>query len=113
MNSEPQTTRLIKLEVDNFVFYRKSQTGLIVGKAVEPLISGGTTFLNAGENCKIKFNLDCPNFNLQRLSVARVVDFSVVNYCEEKYLRGAPVKQFTVASISQYHADNKREVIQF
>ena len=112
MNQE-QITRFIKIDIDNFVFYRKSQTGLIVGKAVEPVISGGKTFVNVGENCKIKFNLDCPNLNLQRLSVARVIDFSVANVCEEKFLRGAPVKQFTVTSVNQYHADNKREIIQF
>ena len=106
-------TRLVKLEIDNFVFYRRSKIGLIVGKLVEPLVSKNQVFLNTGEDCKIKFQLDCQNINLQQLATVKVVNFQVESSFEEKTLRGAPVKQFTAKSVLKYNADDKREAIPF
>ena len=106
-------TRDLKVEIDNFVFYRKSKVGLIVGKTVEPVISNEKTFLGAGEDCKIKFKLDCPNLNLQQLAAGKFVEFKVKNTYEEKLLRGSIVKQFTLDSFTKYHADDKREAIPF
>ena len=52
-----QTSKNLKIEIDNFIFYQKSKVGLIVGRAAEPLISGGKTFVQVGEECRIKFKL--------------------------------------------------------
>ena len=108
-----QTSKNLKIEIDNFIFYQKSKVGLIVGRAVEPLISGGKTFVQVGEECRIKFKLDCNNLNLQQLAIAKIVDILVKNSCEEKFVRGVKVKQFSVESFNQYNADDQREIIQF
>ena len=108
-----QATRILKVEIDNFVFYRKSKTGLIVAKAVEPLTSNGEPFLVAGADCKLKFKLDCPNILLASLAADKFVEFRIKNTCEEKLLRGVPVKQFTVESVVNYYEDDQREIVQF
>ena len=107
------STKIIKVEIDNFVFYRKSKTGLIVGKTVEPLTSNGKPFLSADADCKLKFKLDCPNLFLASLAADKFVEFEIKNTCEEKILRGVPVKQFTVEAVANYYEDDQREIVQF
>lgn len=106
-------TRKLKIEIDNFVFYRNSKVGLIVCKTVEPLISKGQTFLDIGVDCKVKFDLDC--VDLSKLAKAGEVDLFIKNSCEEKFLRGSLVKQFTLESVDSYieNADDKRKTVQF
>ena len=108
-----QNQKNIKIEIDNFIFYRKSKVGLILGRATEPLVSGGKNFVNIGEECRLKFRIDCPNLNLQQLAIAKVIDLAIKNSCEEKYIRDTKIKQFTVEAINQYNADDQREIIQF
>lgn len=108
-----RATRILKIEIDNFVFYQKSKVGLIVGKVVEPLISDGLVILNTGCDCKIKLKADCVNLNYQKLSTSKNLDFIVQNSYELKNLRGVPVKQFTADSVTSYNENDKREIISF
>ena len=111
--SGPTTTKTLKVQIDNFVFYRTSDVGILLGKLSEPLFSNDKIFLEVGTDCKIKFKLDCPNLSLNNLASAGSVDFIVRNTCERKFLRGSPVHQFTAEAIEKYHEDDKRETFSF
>ena len=99
MSSEGATST-IKVEIDHFLFYRKSRVGVIIGTLIEPLLSNGTTFVRAGEDCKIKFKFDCMDFT--KLSSVSFLELVIRNSCEEKMFKGGLVKQFTAERVSKY-----------
>ena len=103
--------KVLKIEVDNFIFYQKSKVGLIVGKAVHQLKSQDRILLSSGEDCKIKFKSDI--VDLQKLTSAKTVDFVVKNFFEERPYKGTSVKQFVAESVDQYNEDSQREIIRF
>ena len=112
MNNE-EKTKVLRVDIDNFVFYQKSKVGLLVGKAIQPLISQDKILLNTGDDCKIKFKVDIPNLDFQQLVSAKSVDFGVKNFFEEKNFKGSLLKQFTADTVEKYNADHKREIVRF
>ena len=112
MNNE-EKPKVLRVDIDNFVFYQKSKVGLLVGKAIQPLISQDKILLNTGDDCKIKFKVDISNLDFQQLVSAKSVDFAVKNFFEEKNFKGSLVKQFTADTVEKYNADNKREIVRF
>ena len=99
MTSEMKTSK-IQVEIDHFLVYRKSKVGLFIGSLVEPLLSDGQVFLNAGETCKIKIKIESVDFT--KLPNVKNLEFLVKNSCEEKNYSGTFVKQFTATSITDY-----------
>ena len=106
-------TKNLKVELGNFVFYSKSDVGVVLGKVSEPLFSNDKIFLDVGLECKIKFKLDCPNLSLASLASADFVEFEVQNCCEKKFFRGQTIHQFTAKGVRKYYEDNKRETVSF
>ena len=104
-------TSKIKLEIYHFLFYRKSRVGVMVGTLVEPLISNGRIFAEAGENCKVKFKSE--SVDLSEMGSARIVEINIKKTCEEKYFKGAVVKQFTAESVSNYITENQKTFLSF
>ena len=87
-----QATSTIQVEIEHLLYYRKSKIGLFVGTLVEPLMSHGEIFVDAGKECKIKIKFDC--IDLQKLRSARVLEFVIRNSCEEKFYT-RPVRDLT------------------
>lgn len=104
-----RATSNIVVEMDTFLFYRKSRVGIIGAKLLSPIISQGKIFCEEGEICNIKFRLDLIDFS--RLSHCRVLEIIIANSCEEKTYKGNSIKQFTAKSIIDYKSDTKKTVI--
>ena len=107
MASERETSQ-IQVEIDQFLYYRKSRVGLFVGILVEPLLSKGKIFVDTGEECKIKIKFDC--IDLQKLPDARILEFEIKNSFEEKIHLGKLVKQFTAEAITKYTSDEQKSL---
>ena len=103
-----QTTSTIMVEMDTFLFYRKSRVGIIGAKLLSPIISQGKIFCREGELCNIKFRLDLIDFS--KISHARVLDIIIENSCEEKLYKGNTIKQFTAKSFTDYKSDARKTV---
>ena len=108
MTTERKTSK-IQVEIDQFLFYRKSKVGLFIGSLVEPLLSDGQIFAKAGETCKVKFKMD--NIDLSKILSVRSLEFVIKNSCEEKNYNGSFVKQFTALSVSDYIHDQAKTLI--
>ena len=96
-------TSRIKVEIDHFIFYRKSKIGLIIGSLTDCLTSNGSILADEREDCKIKIKLDC--VDLTKLGHARFLELTIQNFYEEKFYKGVSVKQFTAVSVSDYISD--------
>ena len=101
-------TSKIKVEFDNFLFYRKSKVGVIVAKLTEPLLSNGATIAYAGEISKIKFKYDIVDFT--KLSTVKFLEIIIRNSYEEKMVNGRLVKQFTAERMTDYISDKSKSV---
>ena len=104
-----QTTSKILVDMDSFLFYRKSGVGVIGGKLLNPIFSHGKVFAIEGELCNIKFRIDLIDFN--RLSNVRVLEIIIGNSCEEKSFKGNLIKQFTAKSFTDYKSETRKTVI--
>ena len=104
-------TSKIRLEIDHFLFYRKSRMGLLIGKLLDPLISNGSIFLQAGENCKIKYKIECVDFS--KIANTKIIELNIRNSCEEKMFNGATVKQFTADIVTNYILDERKSTLVF
>ena len=103
-----QTTSKILVEIETFLFYRKSRVGIIAGKLLKPIFSRGCEFAREGEPCNIKFKLDLIDFS--RMPDVKIVEVIISNTCEEKAFKGNIVKQFTAKSIPDYISDRRKTV---
>ena len=101
-----QATSTIQVEIEHLLYYRKSKIGLFVGTLVEPLMSHGEIFVDAGKECKIKIKFDC--IDLQQLRSARVLEFVIRNSCEEKFYFGRLIKQFTAEAVTNYTSEEAK-----
>ena len=70
MTAERKTSK-IQVEIDQFLFYRKSKVGLFIGSLVEPLLSDGQIFAKASETCKVKLKMD--NIDLSKILSYRFI----------------------------------------
>ena len=104
-----QTTSKILIEIDSFLFYRKSGVGIIGGKLLNPLFSQGKVFAIEGEHCSIKFRKNIIDFH--RMSDVRVLEIEIENSCEEKSLKGNLIKQFTAKSFTDYKSETRKTIL--
>ena len=85
--------------------------GLLIGKLLKPLISNGAIFLQAGENCKIKYKIDCVDFS--KIANTKIIELKIRNSCEEKMFNGTSIKQFTADIVTNYILDERKSTLVF
>ena len=105
--------KYLTLSTDNFIYYHKTKIIILQGKILEALISENQIVVDKGENCKVVFKSDIPNFDITKFLEAGSVKYSVKNICEERTNNGVAVKSFYATGIIHYHENNQRKTISF